>query len=166
MSDANEVLEEDEAEEDFALPRAKREDDEMDITPMIDITFLLLIFFLVASKMDTPAPVALPPAKNGSAVGTKDSVVVTITKGENDSAAIYKGEGGDEGRLLKAADPVEQEAEIVAYLESELANNIDKTAVLIKAEKEVKHRDVGRVAKAVGKVSGIEQLHVAVMEVQ
>ena len=138
----------------------------MDITPMIDITFLLLIFFLVASKMDTPAPVALPPARNGSAVGTKNSVVVTITKGENDIPAIFKGEAGDVTKLLKAVDPVEQETEIVAYLEAELSNNIDKTAVLIKAEKEVKHRDVGRVAKAVGKVTGIEQLHVAVMEVK
>lgn len=148
------------------LPRKRvAEDSEMDITPMIDITFLLLIFFLVASKMDTPAPVNLPPARNGSAVGVKDSVVVTITSSEDgDEAAIYKGASGDESRLLKAADPVEQEAEIVAYLESELANNIDKNAVLIKAEKQVKHRDVGRVAKAVAKVTGIENLHVAVME--
>ncbi|MCP3692284.1 MAG: biopolymer transporter ExbD, partial [Planctomycetaceae bacterium] len=31
--------------------RRREEDVEMDITPMIDVTFLLLIFFLVASKM-------------------------------------------------------------------------------------------------------------------
>ena len=38
------------------MPRKRRFDDaEMDITPMIDITFLLLIFFLVASKMDEGA---------------------------------------------------------------------------------------------------------------
>lgn len=44
------MIEED--EEDFVLPRKKREDDEMDITPMIDITFLLLIFFIVCSTME------------------------------------------------------------------------------------------------------------------
>ena len=31
--------------------RQQLEDTEVDITPMIDITFLLLIFFLVASRM-------------------------------------------------------------------------------------------------------------------
>ena len=47
----------DEEDDSFVMPRRKRDDDEMDITPMIDITFLLLIFFVVASKMD--------PTQNG-----------------------------------------------------------------------------------------------------
>jgi biopolymer transport protein ExbD len=146
-------------------PRKRNlEETEMDITPMIDITFLLLIFFLVASKMDQPAPVALPPAKNGTAVGIKNSILITIKEGENGDAKIYKGSSGDESRLLKSGDLAEQEAEIVAYVEAESAENLDKTAVLVSAEKAVKHRDVGRVAKAVGKVGAIQQLHVAVME--
>ena len=153
-----------EAEVDIKPRPRKPDESEMDITPMIDITFLLLIFFLVASKMDTPAPVALPAAKNGTAVGIKNSILVTIKEGENDEAKIYKGTSGDETRLLKSSDLAEQEAEIVAYIVAQLADNIDKIAVLVTAEKGVKHRDVGRVAKAVGKVSGIEQLHVAVME--
>ncbi|MCP4817216.1 MAG: biopolymer transporter ExbD, partial [Planctomycetaceae bacterium] len=40
--------------------RRREEDVEMDITPMIDVTFLLLIFFLVASKMSADQAVALP----------------------------------------------------------------------------------------------------------
>ena len=44
-------------------PRDSLEDTEMDITPMIDITFLLLIFFIVSSKMDPSANVPLPAAK-------------------------------------------------------------------------------------------------------
>ena len=32
-------------------------DGDMDITPMIDITFLLLIFFLVATRMDTESAI-------------------------------------------------------------------------------------------------------------
>jgi len=46
-------------------PRRQLEDTEMDITPMIDVTFLLLIFFIVASKMDESANVPLPPAAPG-----------------------------------------------------------------------------------------------------
>ncbi len=36
---------------------------------MIDIVFLLLIFFLVASKMDESAAVRLPPARHGVRCG-------------------------------------------------------------------------------------------------
>ena len=42
------------------------EEAEMDITPMIDCTFLLLIFFLVTSKMKPELAVDLPKAKHGS----------------------------------------------------------------------------------------------------
>ncbi len=34
------------------VARRPLDDSEMDITPMIDITFLLLIFFLVAARLD------------------------------------------------------------------------------------------------------------------
>ena len=34
-----------------SLPPRPPMDDEMDITPMIDMTFLLLIFFILTSKM-------------------------------------------------------------------------------------------------------------------
>ena len=50
------------------MPRPHQDDSEMDITPMIDMTFLLLIFFLVASKMDRSNEVRLPPAEHGVAV--------------------------------------------------------------------------------------------------
>ncbi len=34
------------------MKKKKAEEADLDITPMIDVTFLLLIFFMVASKMD------------------------------------------------------------------------------------------------------------------
>ena len=82
------------------LKRKRRgDDDEMDITPMIDITFLLLIFFLVASKMDEAAALKLPPARHGLPVGARNAVVISVTQGGPDGGAlIYKGEN------LKAGD--------------------------------------------------------------
>ena len=38
---------------------------ELSITPMIDVTFLLLVFFLVCSKVATQDAVDLPPARYG-----------------------------------------------------------------------------------------------------
>ena len=53
-----------EVEEDFLRPRAVSNDDELDITPMIDITFLLLIFFMVSTTFERQAllKVDLPEA--------------------------------------------------------------------------------------------------------
>ena len=45
--------------------RRIKQETELDITPMIDITFLLLIFFLVASTPDLQVEVKLPPARHG-----------------------------------------------------------------------------------------------------
>ena len=60
---SNDLIDEDEEDDDAVPPRAKREDEEMDITPMIDITFLLLIFFVVASKMDPSQTGNIPDAE-------------------------------------------------------------------------------------------------------
>jgi len=76
MSNALEDIEDE--EDDFHLPRKQRQDDEMDITPMIDITFLLLIFFIVCSTMDPTKIGKIPEAQNGLAVYVEDSAVIFI----------------------------------------------------------------------------------------
>ncbi len=65
-------------DDELALPKRKRDEEEMDITPMIDITFLLLIFFVVCSKMDPTQTGMIPDADNGVAVSAKDSAVIFI----------------------------------------------------------------------------------------
>ena len=78
------------------FPRSRFADEtEMDITPMIDITFLLLIFFLVASHMESQASVPLPPAQYGATVPVKESVIITLDKGEADTARVFKGDGSE-----------------------------------------------------------------------
>lgn len=148
-------------------PRPRRDDDtEMDITPMIDMTFLLLIFFIVCSKMDPGATVSLPPAKHGDAVATKDAIIFTIAGGDTE-AYIYKGKGIDPANLLNGTTPAEKEAEVAAYVEECVAKNPQITDVLIMAGSEVKHRDVSLVMKAVGMAqTDGNQLHVAVMEIR
>ena len=42
------------------------EEGEIDITPMIDVTFLLLAFFVVVSRMDPQSAVDLPKASSRS----------------------------------------------------------------------------------------------------
>lgn len=142
--------------------RTSTEDAEMDITPMIDITFLLLIFFLVASKMDQAGDVTLPPAKHGVTVSVDNSVVLTIKAGSDGKGLIYKGDSSDSANLI-SGDEEERAEAIVAYVD-EIMLGEAKEYVLIKAAKDVQHKVVSQVAQAIGKSVAAESLHVAVLE--
>lgn len=148
-------------------PRKRREDTGMDITPMIDITFLLLIFFLVASRMDQATPVPLPPADFGTTVATKASVFVTIDGSSADETArVYLGDGADDSNLVPSSDVEELEKALEDYVADAILEDDRKQFVIIKAAEGVKHRDVARVARAVTRVAEVQQLHVAVMEAE
>ena len=122
------------------LPRRKTEDEaDLDITPMIDITFLLLAFFVMVSKMDPQMPVDLPASQNGETVPEKNCVVLVILKGEGDmDYTILKGRTKDDANRIQSDEPIEQEREIAEYVENTLSSNPKIQAVLIKAEGEVK----------------------------
>ena len=165
--DWNVELEEVVGENELLKPRKQLEDTEMDITPMIDITFLLLIFFLVASNMDQATPVSLPPAEYGTTVATRASVFVTVDKPSGDEPApVYKGDGVDPANLIDSSDLEALEAELETFVADTILEDDRKQYVVIKAAKGVKHRDVARVAKSVARVAEVQRLHVAVMEVE
>lgn len=171
------------------LPRRRtQETADLDITPMIDIVFLLLIFFLVASIPDMQIAADLPPARYGKGVNARTAVIFTVAdRGGNAPAAVYLGDG-------KAGDPLPQDsaaqdAAITRALKGQggtlLPNDAaaqeesirravrrgfyeaGKSSVLIKAEKGVRHRDVARIGAAVSaaRAEGI-QLHLAVFEIE
>ena len=148
------------------MPERNTEDAEMDITPMIDITLLLLIFFLVASKMDQSAAVALPPAEYGMPVPTKNAVIITVDQGDSESgpANVYKGDGVNADTQIDNSDLEALEQEIETFVSDTMLEDSNKQYVLIKAARGVKHREVARVAQAVGRVAEVQGLHVAVLE--
>src|SRR6056297_75139 len=96
--------------------RRRREDPEMDITPMIDITFLLLIFFLVATRLSNEGVVDLPRAKHGTAVAADSAVVITVTSGIGDEAFIFKGDGAFPETRLTSNDLAAQQEELETYI--------------------------------------------------
>jgi len=153
----------DAADEGPVLTRRRVEDTaDLDITPMIDITFLLLIFFLVCSTSDVQNSVELPPARHGKGVSERTSIIVTIAeRGGPGSAVVYWGDGTSGERLPD--DPAAQEEEVGRRVREEFDQG--KSAVLVKAAKGVLHREVARVAAAAGQIEGI-QLHLAVFEVE
>jgi len=152
-----------EEEQGPVLPRRPIADTaEMDITPMIDIVFLLLIFFLVCSTTNVQTAVELPPARHGTGVSDRTSTVITVAdRGAPGPALVYLADG-KKGKPLPD-DEDAQEAQISEAVERGMLQG--KSTVLVKAEKGVKHGDTWRVYTAAGRVEGIK-LHVAVLEVE
>lgn len=132
-----------EDDEDIAMPRKKRDDEEMDITPMIDITFLLLIFFVVASKMDPSQTGAIPKAEHGLAISAKDSAVIFVKPGTGDTAILTRLDGSE-----FSTDEETQTAEIVEYVTAEL--EAGKNEVMLLGDAEIKVGEVTRVQKVIG----------------
>lgn len=131
-------------------------DDEIDFTPMVDIVFLLLIFFMVSTKITKSPQVDLPESFNGKNVIEKEYVIVALRKGAEDSAEVVRVDG-----TAFAADIDQQEAEIAEYVESELSS--ERTQVLVKAAGDVRYGEVERVRQAISNVLEEGQsVHIAV----
>jgi biopolymer transport protein ExbD len=160
---------EDDLDDQPVMPKKKRalEDTELDMTPMIDMTFQLLIFFLVTFKSDPSGGVPLPGAKYGEAIPSKNAIMVSLKKGsEKGPALIYKGKATDEGKLIRTDDLKEQEEQLEAYITGEAIKDSNKTFIMIVAGKDVRYKDVKRVAEVTGRIAEIQQLYVAVLEVK
>lgn len=152
-------------EVDIVPRKTKTEDADLDITPMIDIVFLLLAFFVMCSKMDPTVPLELPPAQYGQAIPEKSCVVLLAQAGENpDVFKVYKGRAADEANVVPMADPDAMETEIGNYVESELSKRPDSMGVLIKAEGELKTGTIEMIKRGIGQseLAKNRQLFVAV----
>ncbi|KAA5540999.1 biopolymer transporter ExbD [Roseiconus nitratireducens] len=152
----------DEAEDDFELPRKKRDDDEMDITPMIDITFLLLIFFVVCSKMDPTQMGEIPEATNGIAISAKESAVVFIEPAGGDKVTLKRIDGTE-----FSSDEETQTSELIEYIAEELKSTLgqEKNHVMIMGDADVRVAEVTRVQKIIGDAfEDIDSTYIAVKE--
>jgi len=159
MSEFDDVMEDD---DDFVIPRKKREDDEMDITPMIDITFLLLIFFIVCSTMDPTKIGTIPEADNGLAISAKNSAVIFIKPSGADSVVLSTPDGTE-----FSSDENEQATEIIEYITSEMEKSlgIPKEHVMLFGDSEVKVGQVTRIQKLIGDAfEDLDSTYIAVKE--
>jgi biopolymer transport protein ExbD len=132
------VIEDEDEEEEFGLRRAQTEFEEMDLTPMVDVTFLLLIFFMITASFTMQKAIAFPPPspeEEGASVQPKqledfkdDCVIVEIH--EDNSISI------DDERIPLDAD-------LAAMLASK-----GKNEMLIDAHENSLHETVVKVVDA------------------
>ena len=140
---------------------ARRPDSEMpefDITAMVDLVFMMNIYFLVTFVTVAMGELNLPAATHVTALDADSAVILTLTRSlDGKSASLYLGDG-PKGEAI--TDPAQQELRVQAAVEQGVAEV--KKSVLLKAEKKVRLADLFRVATAAS-VEGAK-FNVAVME--
>ncbi|GAA0533138.1 ExbD/TolR family protein [Chitinophaga japonensis] len=71
----------------------------VDMTPMVDLGFLLITFFMLATTLAAPKAMDLAlPRNDGDSMQLADSKALTIMLGGNNRIAYYEGMGNDPAR--------------------------------------------------------------------
>ena len=117
---------------------------DLDITPMIDVVFLLLIFFMVTSTMQASSDLEIPAAKHGVGLKTDKTTVILV---RNPGA-----EGGVPVIVLENGNEVSLE-EVTSEIQQQMQKNISQ--VIIKADGRVTTGFIQEVVKAVTSVEGV-----------
>lgn len=135
------------------------EEANFDMTAMIDLVFMMNIFFLVTSIASSMADLDLPPAKHVKAADLDKAIIVSIASTGEGQPPLVRLEDGEDGETLP--DGSEQETRLAAAIEAGVTGG--KTVLLIKAERGILHRDVARVAGLAAAHEGLK-LNLAVLE--
>lgn len=147
---------------DISPPKKRKEEADLDITPMIDVTFLLLAFFVVVSKMDQNPPIVMPDANNGVEIPPDKAVIILVTdESGSEQSRIYKGNSEDSAMEVEG-DEEAREAQLAAYIEGEIAKRPEILGVLIKSGKKVRYKNIELISKAAGKAGGGRPIYMGV----
>ncbi|QDT02440.1 Biopolymer transport protein ExbD/TolR [Rubripirellula lacrimiformis] len=150
----------DDDEDDEVLVRNKRPEEEMDMTPMVDVTFLLLIFFMVTAAFSLQKSIEMPrqqtdaPSTNSDPEETEDLDMVELQVDEY-------------GSFLVMAPDWERETpgkqNLISTLKEASGNNNDGMRLVIKVHEMAKlHALVD--AMDAGTIAGYAQLEVTQVE--
>ncbi len=84
----------------IVAPRPPRE--LVNITPLIDVVFILLVFFMLAGAIERPAPVAVTPPRSDTELASEVEDVVVLVGADGDVA--FQGQVmPDDGEFVRAA---------------------------------------------------------------
>src|SRR5688572_18818956 len=124
--------------EELIARKPDQEPPEFDITAMVDLVFMMNIYFLVTFVTVALSGMSLPSADYCNALDADTAVIVRVARSlDGESVTVYLGEG-ETGEPIDERE--EQERRIQDAVEEGVASG--KTAVLLKAEKRVRLADL------------------------
>jgi biopolymer transport protein ExbD len=74
------------------MPRFKRSRLRIDMTPMVDLGFLLICFFVFTTTMSRPVVTTLYMPKEGPPINISESKTLTFLLDRNDQVFYYQGD--------------------------------------------------------------------------
>ncbi|HUY87179.1 MAG TPA: biopolymer transporter ExbD [Pirellulales bacterium] len=134
--------------------RHRGEEAEMDMTPMIDVTFQLLIFFMLTNHLANPAPIDVPEAVYGRGIDAagRQSIVV------DEQGRYYLGDAVSPENLSPSLDSLAGE---VARNASAADHALD---VIVSAHKKAKYARIKQLVERLGKISNLGKVMLGVTE--
>lgn len=128
--------------------RKSKDDGDLDITPMIDVTFLLLIFFMVTSTMKGTPDKDIPPSSSGTNANAGGFVNVAIMAPKS---------AGSESELQLDGNTVTLDQFKEQLSQKTVEGPME---IMIYAERDVKSGFVGEVEGIIGEVIGEEEAEI------
>ena len=131
-----------------SIKKKKKDEAELDITPMIDVVFLLLIFFMVTSTMDDQKAANVPPAKHGVGADANKATIISILADSGGGLGrVVLGDSPDGGEIVNL-DLVRRHVQA--------SFNEGKELCIIKAERDVMEGRVQEVLKVLADIDGLK----------
>jgi biopolymer transport protein ExbD len=124
------------------VKKAKKLSTRVDMTPMVDLGFLLITFFIFTTTMSTPSTMDLRVPKDTDKkeelTKTKQSGALTIMLGKQDKVYFYEGELAPDGSNFKSTTFKQIRDEIIKKKKAVMAAYVRDPACEEKAKSEGK----------------------------
>ena len=119
------------------VKKAKKASTRVDLTPMVDLGFLLITFFVFTTTMSTPTAMALTEPKDdpNNQLKVKNSGAMTLLLGKNDQVYYYFGELSAENASAQFKSSNFKEIRQV-ILDKKNATPVGDLMYIIKSDKE------------------------------
>lgn len=123
-------------------PRAKKMSTRVDMTPMVDLGFLLITFFMLTTTMMQPKTMDLiMPRTDGEPQPIRESIALTVLLGAHDKVMYYEGTGEDPDVKTASYDKIR---DVIITKKKYIADHSGRNdlMVLIKADEGANYRNV------------------------
>ena len=104
----------------------------IDMTPMVDLGFLLISFFVITTELTKPKALNLVVPKDGKSQLLGESNALTIMLSEDDKIFYYKGKFSSE-KIYQTDFSGNGLRKIISNMQHEAGNNRNDLMILIKA---------------------------------
>jgi biopolymer transport protein ExbD len=123
--------------------KSKRIPVRIDMTPMVDIAFLLLTFFMLTTTMQKPQTmeINLPPSEANVEVAESNLLTLRIAPSEKDTISIYWNTGIEKPTRIEATTRSERIVALGKLLRDRIRSN-PKLITLIKVDAKAKYIDM------------------------